>query len=157
MSIISSSINLSIFSYSISCKIYYGPSNKTKSSNVIPQNSFSSPIYSTWWDPSSQCSLLSILVFKFEIETSTSLGMMELYWYKILIIISKSLVTYVFSKVVMTSRTTTSKLILYNIFTIVNGNTFTLVPKPCLTWINPRSTSTIAPIFIKKSNPSSMS
>lgn len=46
---------------------------------------------------------------------------------------------------------------LYNIFTIVNHSTYTLVLGPHWTYIRLRSTSTIAPILIKKSKPNKMS
>jgi hypothetical protein len=46
---------------------------------------------------------------------------------------------------------------LYNIFTIVNRSTYTLVLGPHRTYIRLRSTSTIAPILIKKSKPNKMS
>ncbi len=93
----------------------------------------------------------------FETGKSIPLGMIELYWYRILIVGSKSLITYVFSKATLTSCITAFELMLYKIFTIVNGNTSTMALGPCLTWIKPRSTSTIAPIFIKNSNLNNMS
>ncbi len=46
---------------------------------------------------------------------------------------------------------------LYNIFTIVNRSTYTLVLGPRRTYIRLHSTSTIAPILIKKSKPNKMS